>query len=103
MSDHHDMTPAETRRHLQERFETEGTVLAYETAVGLCRDPKASATAKAQALKVLLAVAGYDGKPAPDRDKPISEMTRAETDALLADLRRKHPTRAHDAETDIFD
>lgn len=103
MSDRHDMTPAETRRHLQERMETEGALLAYETAVGICRDPKASATAKASALKALFYVAGHDGKPAPDRDKPISELTRAETEAMLAELRRDHAARSQKAKPDVFD
>ena len=98
-----DMTPAETRRHLQERMETEGAVLAYETAVAICRDPKAPATAKASAIKALFYVAGHDGKPPPDRDKPISEMTLAETEAMLVDLRREHAARARDAMTDVFD
>lgn len=82
------MTPTEARRYLRERMETEGAVLAFETAVGICRDPKAPATAKAQALKVLLAVAGYDGKPNPDRDKPVSEMTRDEVEAMIDRLKR---------------
>lgn len=103
MSDHHDMTPAEVRRHLQERMETEGALLAYETAVGICRDPKASATAKASALKALFYVAGHDGKPAPDRDKPISEMTRAETEAMIAELKRVHVARTQDTVPDVFE
>lgn len=98
-----DMTPAEMRRHLQERMETEGALLAYETAVGICRDPKASATAKSSALKALLFVGGYDGKPQPDRDKPVSEMTYEETTAMLAELKREHATRAEKASLDVFD
>ncbi|KQP82961.1 hypothetical protein [Methylobacterium sp. Leaf117] len=88
MSQHtHEMTPAQVRRHLRERMETEGALLAYETAVAICRDTRAPATAKASALKALLYVGGYDGKPAPDRDKPISEMTLQETEALIARLK----------------
>lgn len=98
-----DMNPAETRRHLQERMETEGALLAYETAVAICRDPKASATAKSSAVKSLLFVGGYDGKPPPDRDKPISELTYAETTALLTDLRREHAAaRASAGLHDVF-
>ncbi|KQT84688.1 hypothetical protein ASG51_00925 [Methylobacterium sp. Leaf465] len=103
MSDYHGMTPAEARRYLQERMETEGAVLAYETAVSICRDPKASATAKASALKALFYVAGHDGKPAPDRDKPVSEMTYAEAEVMLAELKREHAAKSSDTATDIFD
>lgn len=103
MSDRNDLTPAEARRYLQERMETEGALLAYETAVSICRDPKASATAKASALKALFYVAGHDGKPAPDCDKPISELTREETEAMIADLKRTHVALTRDAAADIFD
>lgn len=103
MSDRNDLTPAEARRYLQERMETEGALLAYETAVGICRDPKASATAKASALKALFYVAGHDGKPAPDRDKPLSEITRDEAEAMIADLKRAHAAQTMGTATDIFD
>ena len=73
-------------------METEGALLAYETAVAICRDTRAPATAKASALKALLYVGGYDGKPASERDKPVSEMTLHETEALIARLQRQEPT-----------
>ncbi|GJD96543.1 hypothetical protein [Methylobacterium iners] len=97
MNSDRDLTPEEVRRHLQERMATEGALLAYETAIGICRDPKASATAKASALKALLFVGGYDGKPPPDRDKPVSEMTRPEIDAMITQLKRENAA----AQTDV--
>ncbi|KQT80157.1 hypothetical protein [Methylobacterium sp. Leaf466] len=82
-------TVEEARHELRERMEFEGAVVAYETALAICRDPKASATAKASAINSLLRVAGYDGKPGPDFDKPLDEMTYEETNALLDRLRRR--------------
>ena len=98
-----DMTPAQVRQHLRERMETEGAVLAFETAVGICRGLKAPATAKAQALKVLLAVAGYDGKREPDRDKPVSEMTRGEVEAMIVRLKREETHYSTAGASDLFD
>lgn len=101
MSSHHDLTPTEMRRHLRERMETEGALLAFETAVRICRDLKASATAKASAVNSLLRVGGYDGKPAADLDKPVSEMTYAETTAMIARLKREQEAAGGGA--DVFD
>jgi hypothetical protein len=84
MSNDWELTPEEARRELRYRMETEGAQIAYDTAVGICRDPKASATAKASAVNSLLRVGGYDGKPEPDTGKAISDMTPAELKALLA-------------------
>lgn len=94
-------SPEDVRRELRFRMETEGALLAFETAVGICRDPKASATAKASALKALLFVGGYHGKPEPDVDKPLSEMTHDELSRAAERIRRERAALGTDQ--DLFD
>lgn len=86
---HMDKTPEEARRELRYRMATEGAELAYDTAVAICRDPTASATAKASAINSLLRVAGYDGKPEADAGKAIGDLTPAELKARIAAIDRQ--------------
>lgn len=86
---HMDKTPEEARRELRYRMETEGAQIAYDTAVAICLDPNASATAKANAVNSLLRVAGYDGKPESDAGKALGDLTPAELKARIAAVERQ--------------
>jgi hypothetical protein len=100
MSYDYEKTPEQVRRELRHLMETEGAQLAYDTAVSICRDPKASATAKASAINSLLRVGGYDGKPEPDRDKPLSELSPAELQRQIAQIERQ--MKSSEDDQDIF-
>ena len=82
-------TPEETRRELRLLMQTEGARIAYDTAKSICLDPKASATAKASAINSLLRVGGFDGKPDPDGDVPVEEMTGAQLARRIAQIDRQ--------------
>ncbi|MBX9847490.1 MAG: hypothetical protein K2Z80_37510 [Xanthobacteraceae bacterium] len=84
----------DARGPLMRKIRTEGVELAYETAVSICRDPKAPAPAKATALTALFRVAGYFEKTDADDDKEPHEMSAAELDAKIRRLRDKARARA---------
>ncbi len=87
-------TEGDARGALMRKIRTEGVELAYETAVGICRDPKAPAPAKATALTALFRVAGYFEKTDGDDDKEPHEMSAAELDAKIRRLRSRASVRA---------
>jgi hypothetical protein len=82
-----DDSPDDARGPLMRRIRTEGVELAYETAVSICRDPKAPAPAKATALTALFRVAGLFEKTDSDDDKEPHEMTAEELDVAIRRLR----------------
>lgn len=100
MSDY--QTPDEARRELRRLMQTEGAQIAYETAKGICLDPKASATAKASAVNSLLRVGGYDGKPDPDEDVPEDDMTPAQIRRRITQIEREMAAREADQPDDLF-
>ena len=74
-----DDLPEEAKAWFEHMVATEGLRVAYETAIGICRDPKAPTPAKATSLTALLRSAGmFDRKDGDDRKKEHHEMTAAE-------------------------
>lgn len=79
-----DFDETEVRDELTHKMRTEGALIAYRTAVKICRDPKATAAAKASAVNSLFRAGGFfANQEASDRDKDPSEMTPAEVKAAL--------------------
>lgn len=79
-----DLDEAETRDDLTHKMRTEGALIAYRTAVKICRDPKATAAAKASAVNSLFRAGGFFANQDPgDREKEPSEMSPAEVKAAL--------------------
>jgi hypothetical protein len=74
---------------LLRRIRTEGVELAYETAINICRDPKAPAPAKATAVTTLFRVAGYFGKTDGDENKQPHEMSAEEIEARIRRLQQR--------------
>jgi hypothetical protein len=72
------------RDALTRRMRTEGARVAFDTALAICRDPKASAAAKASAVNSLLRAGGFfNNFGADDGGKDLSQMTPDEVDAAL--------------------
>ena len=81
-----DCGEAEVRDELTHKMRTEGALIAYRTAVKICRDPKATAAAKASAVNSLFRAGGFfANQESGDRAKDMSEMN---ADELKAALRR---------------
>lgn len=79
-----DFDEADVRDELTYRMRTEGALIAYRTAVKICRDPKATAAAKASAVNSLFRAGGFfANQDSSDREKDPSEMTPAEVKAAL--------------------
>ena len=79
-----DFDEAEVRDELTHKMRTEGALIAYRTAVKICRDPKATAAAKASAVNSLFRAGGFFVNQDPaDRAKDISEMSADEVKAAL--------------------
>lgn len=92
-------TEGDARDSLWRKIRTEGVELAYETAVGICRDPKAPAPAKATALTALFRVAGYFTKSDTGDEKDPHEMDGNELDAAIRRLR----ARVRRSDDSVFD
>lgn len=91
----------DTQRELLHQIQTEGVQVAYETAVAVCRDPKAPAPAKATASATLFRVAGYFEKRASDADrKEPHEMTADELAEAIRMMERRSQAAPDDG--DIF-
>jgi len=79
-----DFDETEVRDELTHKMRTEGALIAYRTAVKICRDPRATAAAKASAVNSLFRAGGFFANQDPaDREKDPSEMTPAEVKAAL--------------------
>jgi hypothetical protein len=84
MSDFDDENESSIRDVLTRRMRAEGAVVAFETALAICKDPKASAAAKASAVNSLLRAGGFfNNFGADDGGKDLSQMTPDEVDAAL--------------------
>src|ERR1700704_4432914 len=93
-----DFNETETRDDLAHKMRTEGAWIAYRTAIKICRDPKATAAAKASAVNSLFRAGGFFANQDPgDREKDPSEMTPAEIKAAL----RKAETSLKNREDEI--
>lgn len=83
-------TIQDARAEILARVHTEGVMVAYETALAVCRDPKAPAPAKATASATLFRVAGYfDRKDARETDREPHEMTAEELQREITDMERR--------------
>jgi hypothetical protein len=79
-----DFDETEVRDELTHKMRTEGALIAYRTAVKICRDPKATAAAKASAVNSLFRAGGFFANQDPaERSKDISEMSADEVKAAL--------------------
>jgi hypothetical protein len=79
-----DLDEAEMRDELTYKMRTVGALIAYRTAVAICLDPKATASAKASAVNSLFRAAGFFANQDPaDRAKDLAEMSSDEVKALL--------------------
>ena len=79
-----DFDEAELRDELTHKMRTEGALVAYQTALRICRDPKATAAAKASAVNSLFRAGGFFANQEPgDREKDPAEMTPSEVQAAL--------------------
>ena len=88
----------EVRDELTHKMRTEGALIAYRTAVKICRDPKATAAAKASAVNSLFRAGGFfASQESGDRTKDLSEMTPAEVKAAL----RKAETSLKNREAEV--
>src|SRR3977135_540504 len=93
-----DYRKAEVREELTHKRRTEGALVAYRTAVKICRDPKATAAAKASAVNSLFRAGGFFvNQESGGREKDPSEMTPAEVKAAL----RKAETSLKNREDEI--
>ena len=93
-----DFDEAEARDELTHKMRTQGALIAYRTAVKICRDPKATAAAKASAVNSLFRAGGFfANQESGDRTKDLSEMTPAEVKAAL----RKAETSLKNREDEI--
>jgi hypothetical protein len=79
-----DFDEAEVREELTHKMRTEGALVAYRTAVKICRDPKATAAAKASAVNSLFRAGGFfANQDISDREKDSADMTPTELNAAL--------------------
>jgi hypothetical protein len=93
-----DFDEADARDELTHKMRTEGALIAYRTAVKICRDPKATAAAKASAVNSLFRAGGFfANQDAGDRAKDPSEMSPDEIKAAL----RKAETSLKNREDEI--
>ena len=93
-----DFDEAEARDELTHKMRTEGALIAYRTAVKSCRDPKATAAAKASAVNSLFRAGGFfANQESGDRTKDLSEMTHAEIQTEL----RKTETSLKNREAEV--
>jgi hypothetical protein len=72
------------RDQLTRKLRTEGALKAYDTAISICDDAKATAAAKASAVNSLFRAAGFFANhDLNDGEKDLSQMSPAEVDAAL--------------------
>lgn len=90
-------TIEQVQRDLIRRIKTEGVLIAYETAVAVCRDPKSTSPARATASATLFRVAGYFDRSTTDTGgKDPHEMSPAEIRAEIERIRENVEARSPD-------
>ena len=75
------------RRALLARIQTEGAEAAYAAALSVCQDTKAPAPARATCSTTLFRAAGFLNVRDGEAPKEPHEMTAAEIDARIDELR----------------
>jgi hypothetical protein len=79
-----DLDEEDVRDELSRKMRTEGAKVAYNTAVAICRDPKATAAAKASAVNSLFRAGGFFANhDSGDNGKGLSELSADEIKAML--------------------
>jgi hypothetical protein len=91
------------REELMRKVRTEGVTVAYDTAVGICRDPKAPAPAKATALTALFRVGGYFANTDSGEEKEPHEMSAAELSAAVEKVTRQFKAKETEASVEDAD
>ena len=79
--------PLASKRALLARIQTEGAEAAYQALLGVCRDPKAPAPAKATSGTTLFRVGGFMDIKQGGVDKKPEEMTSEELMSRISELR----------------
>lgn len=82
-----DSDPMAHKRALLARIQTEGTDAAYDALLSVCRDPKAPAPARATSATTLFRAAGYLDTKQGGAAKAPDEMSAAELQARIKELR----------------
>ena len=82
-------TPDEARDWFAHIVATEGLRIAYETAVSICRDPKAAAPAKATAITAILRAAGAFDRKEEGSDIEPHSMTGKQLEREIARLKKR--------------
>lgn len=83
-----DDSPSEARDRFRRKVSTEGLRVAYDTALGICRDAKAPAPAKATAVVALMRAAGaFERRKDEDDDTPLTSAQRLRHLAELGKIR----------------
>jgi hypothetical protein len=102
-----DFDEAEARDELTHKMRTEGALIAYRTAVKICRDPKATAAAKASAVNSLFRAGGFfANQESGGRAKDLAEMTADEVKAALRKAEtslKNHDDEAKKPKVSLFD
>lgn len=83
------LSPAEFAMELRQRARTEGALVAYETAIALCKDPETPAQARSAALNAILRMGGYFENVDDDGSgKQPHEMSADELQAAILRYQR---------------
>jgi hypothetical protein len=77
------------REELIRELQTTGALKAYNTAMSICDDPKATSAAKASAVNSLFRAGGLFEKQETSDDKELHELDGRELEAKVARLLRK--------------
>jgi hypothetical protein len=72
------------REELIRELQTTGGLKAYETAMRICDDPKATSAAKASAVNSLLRAGGFFEKQETTDEKELHELSGPELAAKVA-------------------
>ena len=75
------------KRALVARMQTEGAEAAYEAALEVCKDKKAPAPARATCATTILRAGGYLAAKEETAPKEPHEMSAAELEARVSELR----------------
>lgn len=79
--------PIASKRALLARIQTEGAEAAYDALVGVCRDTKAPAPARATAGAALFRAGGFMDTKQNASDKKPEDMTADEITSRISQLR----------------
>ena len=95
----------EIREELIRELQTTGGLKAYQTAMRICDDPKATSAAKASAVNSLLRAGGFFEKQETADEKELHELSGHELAAKVARALRKSADndRARESEGNLFD